>query len=252
MYNPDWLRYCKRVVRAGLGTDHLLGPELKIATRRLGSDYGGWVVADEPLQRTAHPIVLSLGLGDDISFDEEICRRYEAWVYGFDPTTASLNWIAERGRPANMRVFPIGIAGFDGRQRFTLPEDEHRGNFSVKATAGHSVICDVMRYSSILTLLELQHIDVLKLDVEGSEYDVIPDIISSSVLPIQLLIEFHHRLHDIHVAETRKAVRMIREAGFSLFAVSPAGQELSFIRCGALQEPASGSLPCAPDLVGAL
>jgi len=26
MYNPDWLRYCKRVVRAALGTDHLLRP----------------------------------------------------------------------------------------------------------------------------------------------------------------------------------------------------------------------------------
>jgi FkbM family methyltransferase len=229
MYNPDWLRYCKRVIRAGVGTDHLLAPEVKLATRRLGSDYGGWVVAVEPLCKTTNPIVLSFGLGDDISFDEEISRRYGAHVYGFDPTTASLSWIAACGKPASMQILPIGIARFDGRQKFLCPATDSRGNFSAKAAAGHTVICDVMRYSSILNLLELQHIDVLKLDVEGSEYDVIPDIVTSSILPIQLLIEFHHRLHHIHVAETRKAVNMIRKAGFSLFSVSPGGQELSFV-----------------------
>jgi FkbM family methyltransferase len=230
MYNPDWLRYCKRVVRAGLGTDHLLKPELSLATRRMGSDYGGWVVAVEPLSKAANPIVLSFGLGDDISFDEEISQSFGAYIYGFDPTTASMNWIAGRGKPQNMQVFPIGIAKFEGRQKFSLPGNDSRGNFSAKANVGNPVICDVMPYSSILNLLKLQHVDVLKLDVEGSEYDVIPDIVSSPILPVQLLVEFHHRLHQIHVAETRKAVNIIQEAGFSLFAVSPGGQEMSFIR----------------------
>ena len=230
MYNPDWLRYCKRVVRAGLMTDHLLMPEIGIASRRLGSGYGGWVVAVEPLEKAANPIVLSFGLGDDISFDEEIIRKYGASVYGFDPTTDSMNWIAARGTLPNMQVFPIGIAKLDGKQTFSLPENDGRGNFSAKAIAGNSITCEVMRYDSILELLKLQRVDVLKLDVEGSEYDVIPDIVTASIRPVQLLIEFHHRLHDIRVAETRRAVHMIKQAGFALFAVSPSGQELSFIR----------------------
>jgi len=230
MYNPDWLRYCKRVVRAGLGTDHLLKPELRVPTRRIGSDYGGWMVAVEPLGNAANPVVLSFGLGDDISFDEEISRRYGACVYGFDPTPASLSWIAARGKPSTMQTMPIGIANFDGSQKFSLPVNESRGNFSTKDTAGNYIICDVMRYSSVLAMLKLQHVDILKLDVEGSEYDVIPDIVTSAILPVQLLIEFHHRLHHIHVTETRKAVRMIKETGFSLFAVSPGGQEMSFLR----------------------
>jgi hypothetical protein len=231
MYNSDPLRFCKQVVSTGLGTDHLLGPESKLATRRLGSDYGGWVVADEPLIKSASPIVLSFGLGDDISFDEEIIRRYGARVYGFDPTTASLNWIAARGKPPNMKVLPIGIASFDGRQGFLLPENGSHGNFSAKATVDRHIICDVMRYDSILALLELRHVDVLRLDVEGSEYDgVIADVLASSILPVQLLIEFHHRLCHIPVRETRRTVNMIKGSGYSLFAVSSGGQELSFIR----------------------
>ena len=174
--------------------------------------------------------MLSFGLGDDISFDEEISSRYGARVFGFDPTPASLNWIGSRGKPANMQVLPFGIAQLDGKQTFTLPDNETRGNYSAKSIAGASVLCDVMRYSSILELLKLRHVDVLKLDVEGSEYDVIPDILASSVRPAQLLVEFHHRLHHINVTQTREAVRLIRRAGFSLFAVSPGGQELSFIR----------------------
>ncbi len=230
MYNPDWLRYCKRVVRAGLGTDHLLKPELNVATRHIGSDYGGWIVAIGPLGDVKNPVVLSFGLGDDISFDEEIISSYGAHVYGFDPTPASLRWIAARGAPQNMQVFPIGISRFDGRQKFSVSENDTRGNYSSKETAGTSAICDVMRYSSILAMLELKHVDVLKLDIEGSEYDVIPEIITSSVRPVQLLVEFHHRLHRIDVADTRRAVKMVQQAGFSLFAVSPGGQELSFIR----------------------
>ena len=229
MYNPDWLRYYKRVVRAALGTDHLLKPELTIATKRIGSAYGGWIVAADVLANAKNPVVLSFGLGDDISFDTEMIRDYGACVYGFDPTPASLNWIAAHGKPSNMQVVPVGIAAFDGEQTFSLSERETRGNFSARETAGAKVSCKVMRYKSILANLGLQHVDILKLDVEGSEYDVIPDIIASPIQPIQLLVEFHHRIHDIHVADTHESVRMIKQAGFSLFAVSPGGQELSFI-----------------------
>jgi len=230
MFNHDRLRYCKRVVRAGLGTDHLLKPELSIATKRIGSPYGGWIVAAEALGNARNPVVLSFGLGDDISFDEEMIRNYGACVYGFDPTPASLSWIAAHGKPSNMQVFPIGIAAFDGEQKFSLSKRETRGNFSSRETAGITVGCKVMRYRSILANLELQHVDVLKLDVEGSEYDVIPDIITSPIQPVQLLVEFHHRIHNIHVADTRRSIKVIKQAGFSLFAVSPGGQELSFIR----------------------
>lgn len=229
MYNPDWLRFCKRLVRAGLGTDHLLMPDAVIATEYIGSVYGGWTVADRPLATTASPTVLSFGLGDDISFDEGMIRRYGARVYGFDPTPGSLEWLDRRVTPAQMTVYPIGLANFDGSQKFVLPPSERRGNFSARATLGRTVTLDVARYQSIVKRLDLNRVDLVKLDIEGSEYDVLPDLLSCSVRPLQLLVEFHHRLHDIHVDATRQAVALIRKAGFSLFAVSPGGQELSFI-----------------------
>jgi FkbM family methyltransferase len=234
VYNPSWLRYCKRVVRAGLGTDHLLRPELTVETTYVGSDYGGWIVAVEPLANTANPVVLSFGLGDDISFDEEMIRRYDAIVHGFDPTPISLNWIAARELPDNMKVSPVGISNVDGTEIFMLPDKESRGNYSAKSAGGVPVFCQVQRYASIVATLKLRRVDVLKLDVEGLEYEVIPDILASAVLPQQLLVEFHHRLHQIGVSQTLAAVDAIRHAGYSLFAVSPGGKELSFIRLNRL------------------
>src|SRR5579872_1964331 len=228
MYNPDWLKYCKRVVRTGLGYDHLLRPDRSLDCAHIGSEYGGWVVATGRLARTAPPIVLSFGLGDDISFDETVCAEFGAKVYGFDPTPASLNWISTRDIPAEMKIFPIGIACMDGKQTFAIPIKEERGNYSVKTRRGTGISCDVMRYTSILAMLKLSRVDILKLDVEGSEYDVIPEILDSPVRPTQLLVEFHHRLHNIHVNQTLAAVRKIRQAGYFLFSVSSGGREMSF------------------------
>ena len=36
------------------------------------------------------------------------------------------------------------------------------------------------------------HLDVLKMDIEGAEYAVLDDMLQSDILPDQLLVEFHH------------------------------------------------------------
>jgi FkbM family methyltransferase len=145
-------------------------------------------------------------------------------------TSPSMNWIATRQTPPNMQVLPIGIAAFEGEQSFAIPGNETLGNFSCKEGSGNSVMFKLKKYDSILAMLELHHVDVLKLDVEGAEYDVTSSILSSSTIPVQLVIEFHHRIHNIQSTDTRRSAATINQAGFSLFAVSSSGQELSFIR----------------------
>jgi len=222
--------YCKRALRAIAGHDHFLTRDTIIERERIGSDYGGWVVANGPLHAATRPVVLSFGLGDDISFDREMIARYGTQVHAFDPTDESLTWLSDQLLPEQMHVYPIGISNVDGTQRFTLPETDRRGNFSAKAFEGRTIELPVMRYCSILSMLDISRVDVLKLDIEGSEYEVIPDILSSPVRPTQLLVEFHHRIHRINVVDTLSTVRLLRDNGYALFDVSPGGRELSFIR----------------------
>jgi FkbM family methyltransferase len=206
----------------------LIRKEIDIPSEKLGSDYGGWIVAFHLLEKAERPIVLSFGLGDDISFDRDIAEKYRAQVYGFDPTEESLAWISAQTLPSGMQVFPIGISNFDGKQTFSLPPAESRGNFSTKASNGRIAEYAVRTYSTIVAQLKLQQVDVLKLDIEGAEYDVIPNVLNSPIQPAQFLIEFHHRMHSISIMETIEAVRLIRSSGYVLFDVSPGGREFSF------------------------
>lgn len=71
-------------------------------------------------------------------------------------------------------------------------------------------------------------IDLLKMDIEGAEYSVLRDFLSSGVRVGQLLVEFHHRWPEVGIEKTKKAIRELNQAGYRIFNVSPTGEEYSF------------------------
>lgn len=80
-------------------------------------------------------------------------------------------------------------------------------------------------------------VDLLKMDIEGSEYSVISDIIESKVKVGQILVEFHHRMIGSGgVQSTVKAVAQLRGAGYLLYDISPRGLEFAFVHRSILRE----------------
>ena len=83
-------------------------------------------------------------------------------------------------------------------------------------------------------MAELDHdrVDVLKMDIEGSEYAVIEQILRDglSVRIGVILIEFHHWMSAFSRNDTRKAMANLAVAGFLPAWVSETGHELLFIR----------------------
>jgi hypothetical protein len=73
-------------------------------------------------------------------------------------------------------------------------------------------------------------IDVLKMDIEGAEYEVIEDIVSSRISINQILVEFHHRFPTIGIEKTKNAIKQLNKAGYKIFSISESGQEYSFIK----------------------
>jgi hypothetical protein len=62
--------------------------------------------------------------------------------------------------------------------------------------------------------MEFDVIDVLKMDIEGSEYAAIEDLCRSEIYPKQLLVEFHHNSDlGIQLQKTRDAVAALRASG---------------------------------------
>lgn len=84
-------------------------------------------------------------------------------------------------------------------------------------------------FGDIVTGLGHAKIDILKMDIEGTEYDVIEDILDSKVTINQILIEFHDRFFDNGKKKTETAIETLSIKGFKLFAISDSFQELSFV-----------------------
>ena len=230
----DYQDLAKRFIKAVLRRDHLIKKDVFVPVEKLGSRYGGWVVSKSILSHTPQPIVLSFGIGSDITFDLEMIRRYGAHVFAFDPTPKSLQWIAKQRVPSSMTVSPVGLADFDGEQDFGPPDNPNWDSFSVLRGAG-SVPCKVARLSSLMREHGIDVIDVLKMDIEGSEYAAIEDLCRSEIHPRQLLVEFHHNSDlGIPLQRTRDAVAALRASGYLVFDISPWGREFSLLHSSAL------------------
>jgi hypothetical protein len=92
-----------------------------------------------------------------------------------------------------------------------------------------TIRAEVRRLKTIANFLGNSHIDLLKMDIEGAEYAVLPDCLSSGLRIGQLLIEFHHRWDFIGVAKTKEAISLLKRAGYRVANVSPAGCEFTLV-----------------------
>ena len=157
----------------------------------LGTSYGGWHVEETLLAKD--PVIFSAGLGTDISFDLELISRYDVIVHGFDPTPRSKFWLYQQILPKKFIFHDYGISNIDGDVSFYPPEKKNHVSFSEtrKSNDEPVVRLPVKRIATIMDELFTDHIDILKMDIEGSEYAVIDDMFDSKIFPKQISVEFH-------------------------------------------------------------
>ena len=197
----------------------------------LGTEYGAHAVCGDGIGENS--VMYSVGLGEDISFDLALIERTGITVHGFDPTPRSLAWLGEQELPPTFHVHPEGLAHYDGTASFSPPVDPAHISHTLldrPETAGRSIEVQVRRLRSLMASLEHERLDILKLDIEGAEYEVIDEVLESGVEVEQLLLEFHHQFKSIPVGRTLKTIRSLNAHGYQTFHVAPNGRELSFVR----------------------
>ncbi|KAH3916393.1 hypothetical protein HBI56_044930 [Parastagonospora nodorum] len=144
---------------------------------RVGSfgDGGKWIcgISQYAAFKERPIVVYSFGVDEDSSFEAELVDRTSAHVYAFDYSVDNMGPEITNGSKVNVKFSKIGLGGsdetVDGNRFMTLP--------SIMSELGHD------------------YVDILKMDVEGAEFDaldVLMETYNGSSLPFgQLMIEFH-------------------------------------------------------------
>lgn len=210
-----------------------LKPEIKLNHKWFGNSYGGFYI--HPDQLSSKSIIYSIGIGKDISFDLQCIKEFGCKVYGYDPTPKSINWVARQNLPATFYFHNAGItAGTSGPGVFYIPENEKATSGSLVENSDLGIVrkVDVQLYNLQDIMASNNHakIDVLKMDIEGAEYDVLEEILSSNLEIDQILVEYHDRQFDITNPKSKALKKHFEKSGYKIFAASETYEEISYIK----------------------
>mgnify|MGYP001814663903 CR=1 FL=1 len=193
-----------------------------------------WTFIEELLDGDS--IVYSLGVGDNIEFDLDLIDRFGVSVFAFDPTPYAKDWVAAQTLPEEFVFKPWAASGQDGTLRLYRRVNKRGKRARVMWTAEGGAgdtddFIDAPAYTidSIMQKLQHERVDILKMDVEGAEYEILDGLAGARHPPLQLLVEFHHRFPGIGKARTAECIRRLKGLGYRIFDVSETGREVGFV-----------------------
>ncbi|MCX8090619.1 MAG: FkbM family methyltransferase [Verrucomicrobiae bacterium] len=208
----------------------LLLSRAEVVTLGAGDSKCRWTIC--PTGLNAGSVVYSGGVGSDISFEHDLVRRFGCNVLLFDPSPTGLETM---GRAENQipqfRFYPIALAGRNGRLRLAPPLDSRDASWFANPHVRDGLEVACRDLETLMRDHGHEHIDLLKLDIEGCEYEVVDQILKRRLAVRQLCVEFHHRLvPGIRRSQTIGSVFRLLRAGYRL--VNVTGNDHTFIRSG--------------------
>ena len=235
-----WKQTVYRVVRDaaaplwyGMNRDPITFAKIKPRDdlQELGTAYGGWIVPTRLLG--AGSLCYCVGCGEDISFDLELIERFGCEVHGFDPTPRAIEHVRKETR--NVAAYHFSEVGLWHREetlRFYAPLKAQNVSHSVVnlQQTERYFLADVKRLSTIMEEKGHTGLDLLKLDIEGAEYEVLKTLIEDDVHVGVLCVEFDEYSHPLdanYAKRIRASVGRLTEAGFVL--VYARGGDYTFV-----------------------
>jgi FkbM family methyltransferase len=243
MLRPEKVRNALRRRRFEFSVPRMSMHEAPGGVIELGSSYGGWMIP-EGLVRPSW-LCYCVGAGGDVTFDLELISRYGATVRAFDAVEEYVILAKEQADGvARFSVHQAAIATFDGPLRMQITHEGHSSSVSSAALYESRDFVELpgRTLPSLMSELGDEHIDLLKLDIEGSEYEVLPTL-DLRALGVKVFATQLH--HTGTVAQARALIAELGEQGYEPIACRSA-VKLTFARAELLVPdgpPSSEDLP---------
>lgn len=195
---------------------------------RLGTEGCGWFIPEKNISKGN--IAICAGAGEDVSFDIAL-NAAGLDVYVLDPTPRAKQHIQniinafEKGRSfpinnaseyydlskfdiARFHFHDVGLAAENGRLKFYAPADPEHVSHSIRNIQQTDTYFEAscQSYDNYLSTHNIAKVDIVKLDIEGAEYEVIDSILDSKTKPKLLAVDFD----ELNITISWKILKRIR------------------------------------------
>jgi FkbM family methyltransferase len=187
-----------------------------IAVGDLG--YGGYLLPSSLLGPES--VCYLAGTGEDISFDLGVIARFGCNVHALDPVPRAAEHVAvAAAHEQRFQFLPVALWSEDTTLTFHAPRES--GYVSQSAVNLHDTTPDFQAparsVASLMQELGHDHVDLLKVSAEGSEYEILEHVAASGIDVRVLCVEYAQPAAAQHAQDS---VNMLKRAGYVLVAAS--------------------------------
>ena len=211
-------------------------------TKRLGTEYGGWSLID--FKELNNKTIISAGCGEDISFDIEFLNLYGGKIILVDPTPRSINHLEKVFNSVgnkktkdyvdggNQKIESYDLENIQTEQliiknyalfnedgitvKFFPPKNPEHVSHSIsnwqkgETNSNKSIEVETITVKKIMEDHKINELELIKLDIEGAENQVLPNLIKNKIFPNQILVEFDELHTDNFVSYCKALIIILR------------------------------------------
>jgi FkbM family methyltransferase len=138
--------------------------------------------------------VIDVG-GYEGDFASEIFSRYQSCIFVFEPVKRYVNYLNERFSQNNsIKIIPYGLG--DKNETLNIHVMEEASSYNRSETIhkkGEEEVISIMDVVDFFNENEIKYIDLIKINIEGGEYDLLDKMIESGYIKIckNIQVQFH-------------------------------------------------------------
>ena len=158
------------------------------------------IIVDKPIagklkrnSLNSNSIVISAGVGRSITFEIDLANKYCAKILLLDPSPTGIATINNtENLPASIEFKPLGLTAQSGTIAFDLPENPEEGSYKIAQSEAGAEQFQCLGISELVDSFSNKKIDLLKIDIEGFEYELLDCVIRNKIAIDQICVEIHH------------------------------------------------------------
>lgn len=156
---------------------------------------------DYPL--TEDSIVLDLG-GNEGSWSEKIIKKYNPYIFIFEPIPKLYNNLVNKFNKNN-KIKIYNAATSDKNTRCEISNAGAASSLYIESN--NKIIINTISLINFLKENNINHIDLIKINIEGAEYCILEDLINNNMVQniTDIQVQFHQFMPDSSLR--RKLIR---------------------------------------------